>query len=124
QKFRHAILIGPTSEYEESLISLCPLNEKDEYLLQHGGSYRRVNDGTTFMVHPDIALPDSSAILDTIEKIVAPHGKDLIKLYFSVVHPSYPILQKKVFLEKYTQSYRAFPPPLLASVYALACTWW
>lgn len=62
--------------------------------------------------------------LDTIEAIVAPHGPALISLYFRIVHPSFPILHKRVYLEKYSRTYREFSPPLLAAVYILALNWW
>lgn len=62
--------------------------------------------------------------LDRIESIVAPHGAALIKLYFRIVHPSFPILHKKVYLEKYGRTHREFSPPLLAAVYILALSWW
>ena len=55
---------------------------------------------------------------------MAPHGEELIKLYFRIVHPSFPILHKKVYLEKYSRSHREFSPPLLAAVYVLALNWW
>ena len=62
--------------------------------------------------------------LDNIELIVAPHGQALINLYFRIVHPSFPILHKRVFLEKYQRTHREFSPPLLAAVYILALNWW
>jgi hypothetical protein len=40
------------------------------------------------------------------------------------VHPSFPVLHKKVFLEKYARTHREFSPPLLAAVYILALNWW
>ena len=62
--------------------------------------------------------------LDAIERIVAPHGQSLINFYFRIVHPSFPILHKKVFLEKYSRTHREFSPPLLAAVYILTLHWW
>jgi len=62
--------------------------------------------------------------LDAIEQVVAPHGKALIDIYFRIVHPSFPILDKPVFLEKYARSHREFSPPCLAGVYILASSWW
>ncbi|KAA8627145.1 nitrogen regulatory protein OTam [Pyrenophora tritici-repentis] len=56
--------------------------------------------------------------------VVAPHGSALIRLFFRIVHPSFPILHKKVFLEKYDRTHREFSPPLLAAVYLLALNWW
>jgi len=48
----------------------------------------------------------------------------LIRLFFRIVHPSFPILHKNVFLEKYERTHREFSPPLLAAVYLLALNWW
>jgi len=62
--------------------------------------------------------------LDAIEQIVAPHGLALIKIFFRIVHPSFPVLHKRVFLEKYGRTHREFSPPLLAVVYILALNWW
>jgi hypothetical protein len=62
--------------------------------------------------------------VEAIESIVAPHGRKLIDLYFRIVHPGFPIIQKTVFYEKYDHSYREFSPPLLAAVYILAINWW
>jgi hypothetical protein len=67
---------------------------------------------------------DELGDLDAIESLVAPHGHSLIHLYFRIVHPSFPILHKKVFLEKYERTHREFSPPLLAAVYILALNWW
>jgi hypothetical protein len=62
--------------------------------------------------------------LDLVESIVQPHGRALVDLYFRIVHPSFPIMNKKVFLEKYERTYREFTPPILAAVYILALNWW
>jgi hypothetical protein len=62
--------------------------------------------------------------LDAIEAIITPHGKSLVDLYFRIVFPSFPILHKEVYLEKYSRSYREFSPPLLAAVYLLALQYW
>ncbi|PUU75186.1 fungal-specific transcription factor domain-domain-containing protein [Tuber borchii] len=128
QGHRHSQLIGPTSEYEPCLIDLCPFDQKDEYMLSSaGGSFRRASDEITFLMFPDHPTQNHSEIfddLDAIERIVAPHGQSLINLYFRIVHPSFPILHKKVFLEKYSRTHREFSPPLLAAVYILALHWW
>lgn len=128
QSHRHSQLIGPTSEYEACLIDLCPFDSKDEYSLPSTGrSFRRVSDEATFLVFPDYPTQNHVEIfddLDAIERIVTPHGGSLINLYFRIVHPSFPILHKRVFLEKYARSHREFSPPLLAAVYILALNWW
>jgi hypothetical protein len=69
-------------------------------------------------------VDDELANLDIVESIVQPHGRALVDLYFRIIHPSFPIMHKKVFLEKYDRTYREFTPPVLAAVYILALTWW
>jgi hypothetical protein len=99
---------------------------KSEVQLIHG-SLRRVSSTEAFLLFPD---PDTQGYsdelydLDAIENIIKPHGKPLVDLYFRIVHPSYPILHKEVYLEKYSRSYREFSPPLLAAVYLLALQYW
>jgi hypothetical protein len=86
-----------------------------------------VSDFDTFLMLPDQGTQghgDEMADLDAIECVVAPHGPALINLYFRIIHPSFPILHKKVYLEKYSRTHREFSPPLLAAVYILALNWW
>ena len=120
---RHSHLIGPTAEYEGVLIDLCPFDAKDEYGLAQGGSFRRIDRDTAFLLYPD-PKEESYELLDAIESVVAPHGEKLVKLYFRIIHPSFPILHQRVWFEKYSRSHREFSPPLLAAVYILALHWW
>lgn len=71
-----------------------------------------------------VEVDDELANLDLVESIVQPHGRALVDLYFRIVHPSFPIMDKKVFLEKYARTHREFTPPILAAVYILALNWW
>lgn len=90
-------------------------------------SLRKVGTNTQFVLKDDQSkqsYQNMSDDVDAIEKFVAPHGQILIDLYFRIIHPSYPILHKKVFLEKYSRTHREFSAPLLAAVYALAIQWW
>lgn len=90
-------------------------------------SFRHVSDNDLFVLHPDAGTEmyeDEIEDLDAIENIVAPHRRALIDLYFRVIHPSFPIIHKKVYLEKYERSHREFSPALLAAVYILAMTYW
>ncbi|KAK4504972.1 hypothetical protein PRZ48_002935 [Zasmidium cellare] len=86
-------------------------------------------------VHPLAAfriIPDASTSgwdqerddIDEIESTAQGHGAELVELFFRIVHPSFPVLHKDVFLEKYERSYREFSPPLLAAVYLLASGYW
>lgn len=90
-------------------------------------SLRKVGDRTQFVLKDDQSKQLYQNMLndvDAIEKFVAPHGQILIDLYFRIIHPLYPILHKKVFLEKYSRTHREFSAPLLAAVYVLAIHWW
>lgn len=90
-------------------------------------SLRKVGSRTQFVLTDDQSKQSYQSMsndVDSIEKFVAPHGQILIDLYFRIIHPSYPILHKKVFLEKYSRTHREFSAPLLAAVYALAIQWW
>lgn len=126
QNDRYSQYIGPTTDFEPSLINLSPFDPHDESLLSRG-TLRKVSENDTFLMLPDHDTPGHEHVTqdaDKIESIVAPHGRRLIDLYFRVVHPGFPILQKQVFLEKYERSYREFSPPILAAVYIIAINWW
>ncbi|KAI1800280.1 fungal-specific transcription factor domain-containing protein [Daldinia bambusicola] len=126
QEDRYSQYIGPTTDFEPSLINLSPFDPQDESLLARG-TLRKVSDNDTFLMLPDSATPGHEHQyddVDEIQRLVAPHGRKLIDLYFEVVHPAFPILQKNVFYEKYDRNYREFSPPLLAAVYILAINWW
>lgn len=126
QNDRYSQYIGPTTDFEPSLINLSTFDPHDESLLSRG-TLRKVSDDETFLMLPDHATPGFEHIIedaDAIEAVVAPHGRKLIDIYFEVVHPAFPIVQKHVFLEKYDRSHREFSPPILAAVYILAINWW
>ena len=126
QSDRYSQHIGPTTDFEPSLIDLSTFDPQDESLLSRG-TLRKVSPHTTFLMLPDHSTPGYENIEednDEIEAIVAPHGPALVDLYFHVIHPSFPIIQKKVFLEKYARSYREFSPAVLAAMYILAINWW
>jgi len=62
--------------------------------------------------------------LESISGIISPHGPALLDIYFRVVHPSFPIIQKHVFLERMQNGDRNVSPALLAGIYLLALNWW
>jgi hypothetical protein len=126
QSHRYSKILGLTSEYEPTLLSLPNFAPKNDLTLGPI-AFRKVTADECFVLLPDSNTEyhaDEARDLDTIESIVAPHGSALIHLYFRIVHPSFPILHKKVYLEKYDRTHREFSPPLLAAVYILALNWW
>ncbi|TVY29666.1 Transcriptional activator protein [Lachnellula hyalina] len=125
QNRQHSQYLGQTTEYDTRLINLSPFNGRGEYVSMPG-TLRRVSPKTHFIMKSEsqAEVDDELANLDLVESIVQPHGQALVDLYFRIVHPSFPIMHKKVFLEKYDRTYREFTPPVLAAVYILALNWW
>lgn len=126
QNDRYSQYIGPTTDFEPSILELSQFDPHDESLLSRG-TLRKVSDVDTFLMLPDYSTTGYEHLeddADAIESIVAPHGPKLLELYFRVIHPNFPILQKTVFLEKYSRNHREFSPPILAAVYILAINWW
>ncbi|KAK1983555.1 fungal-specific transcription factor domain-containing protein [Colletotrichum cereale] len=116
----HSEYVGNTNYREPSLLDLHRPHDPAVR------SVRRLDESTVFLIHRDRETSSESqriADLDAIEKVVHPLGSTLVNLYFRIVHPSFPVLHKKVFLEKYARSYHEFSPPLLAAVYLLALDW-
>ncbi|KAJ6094896.1 hypothetical protein N7467_002409 [Penicillium canescens] len=120
----HSEYIGPASYHEPELLDLRPSAIS---FADHERCYpRRVNQSAAFITYPD---KDSAsemqriADLDRIEESIRPLGPTLVNLYFRIMHRTFPILDKGVFLEKYARSYREFSPPLLAAVYLVALDW-
>jgi hypothetical protein len=126
QNHQHSKILGLTSEFESTLVALHSAGPKGELTLG-AVNIRKVTPNDAFLLLPDsgtMCHEDELRDLDTIESIASPHGQELINLYFRIVHPTFPILHKKVFLEKYARTHREFSPPLLAGVYLLASNWW
>ncbi|KAJ5747762.1 uncharacterized protein N7511_009458 [Penicillium nucicola] len=120
----HSEFIGPASYHEPELLDLRP--SAISFTDSERCYPRRVNQSAAFITYPD---KDSAsemqriADLDRIEESIRPLGPTLVNLYFRIMHRTFPILDKGVFLEKYARSYREFSPPLLAAVYLVALDW-
>lgn len=126
QTHRHATFLGPSSDFEQSLLHSASLVSHDEITIGPV-ALRKVGLTDTFLQTLDestLSHPQEISQLDAVETLVAPHGHELIRLYFRIVHPSFPILHKRVWLEKYDRTHREFSPPCLAFVYILALHWW
>jgi hypothetical protein len=125
QNHRHSALLGPSSLYESRLLSG---STQSDLPVGPSSLLRRVSPSQTFLLTPDAGTRNHAqepSDLSAIEALVSPHGQALINLYFRIVHPSFPILHKRVFLEKYARcAHLEFSPPLLAAVYILALNWW
>lgn len=124
---RSSFYVGPTSIYDPIFLENITLDKIDQFNISKTDCIRKVANDVQFTLRDDFSeslYERSERDSDTVEQYVAPHGKTLIDLYFQTVHPSFPILHKKIFLEKYARTHREFGAPLLAAVYLLAIQWW
>lgn len=125
----HAEYVGPTDYRDPILLDLHrprPPPSPDGLASTPSELARRLDDQTIFIVRPDETVASESqriADLDAIEEAVHPLGRTLVDLYFRIVHPSFPILHKDVFISKHRISHRHFAPSLLAAVYLVALDW-
>lgn len=141
EKSRFSELIGPGGEYDCQLLQSTripePVSSRDAENTPSRGvlgatAMRKVHDNVFFQMTPDIEVSQNlrkgdnwdEVYVEDVESLVHPHGPMLINLYFRIVHPSFPILHKNVFLEKYNRTYLEISAHLLAAVYALAVCWW
>jgi hypothetical protein len=128
QNRQSSSVLGATSDFDAAIVRSLPVNAKGECIsnIPSPQTLRRPNQSVYFTMRPDTAeeMDQELKHLDAIEALVAPHGPELVNLYFRIVHPSYPILHKKVFLEKHGRSYRESTPMGLGSVYLMALNWW
>jgi hypothetical protein len=137
---RYNGLSGPWTPFH---LDYCQFDGRDEYTFPSGSSIRRVSANTSFSLKKYSGTQVRSeeiGLLDQIERVVAPHGPRLVNLYFRIIHPSFPVLDKRyvllnslvwpmlivirVFLEKYERTHREFSPACLGGVYLLALDWW
>ncbi|KAI4617909.1 hypothetical protein J4E83_006242 [Alternaria metachromatica] len=126
QRRQHSRYIGLSSPFDSLLIGLSQFDTRNESTFDLG-TLRRVNDHECFIMLPDENTQDfagESEALGQVEQLVHPHGPALLDLYFQVVHPNYPIIQKHLFVERYRRGDRGFSPALLAGMYILALNWW
>ncbi|CAI6337818.1 unnamed protein product [Periconia digitata] len=72
----------------------------------------------------NVPSPDRTRDIDAIEAYVEPHGDKLVRLFWKMVHPTYPIIHKQNFINMYSESYRQIDAPLLGAVYLIATNWW
>jgi hypothetical protein len=112
QQTRYIRYIGPSDELDTHLLALRPVDERQETRFPDGSSCRRVSRDTHFALIPysrTQVRAQEIEELDTIESIVAPHGTSLLNLYFSIIHPCFPILDKKSVIDIRCRSIPSLP---------------
>ncbi|EPE09501.1 nitrogen regulatory protein otam [Ophiostoma piceae UAMH 11346] len=125
----HFKYIGPGSLHEDMLLDFIDPSFRYHNVADESKKFCRLAEGMTFLGRSDASTLYSSDDKDdteAVEKLVRPHGPALVDLFFRIVHPSYPIIHKALFLEKYNRpnGYQGFTAPLLGAVYLLALDWW
>lgn len=123
QNLHHSQFIGPNDildVYNPAVLNELP--QRDSKANKSAINVRFVHPSTAFRIVPDTG--STEAIVDEIEDTVQGHGSELVNLYFRIIHPSFPIIHRAVFIEKYQRSYREFSPPLLAAIYLLSSGYW
>lgn len=131
ERYRYSTYISPTHPtlLPTLLLSLPfapsqPITtNSDEYKLNETTSLRRISHTELFLLTDDPGVEQDAKDVDRIQTLVQNCGDQLVKLYFRIVHPSFPILHKGLFLEKFYRSIYEVSPPLLAAVYLLALNW-
>lgn len=124
---RSSFYVGPTSVYDINIINSIASDNMGRIPISSTSSLRKVSPNVHFLLRDD---HDQSRHIrqeqeaDMVERLIYPHGRILVDIFFKLVHPFFPILHERVFLEKYARSYRELSAPLLASVYSLALQWW
>ena len=131
EKYRYSTYIAPSHPtLLPTLLLSLPFNPSrplsscsDEYKLNHTTSLRRISNTELFLLTDDPGVEQDPKEVDKIQSLVQGCGGHLVKLYFRIVHPSFPILHKGLWLEKFDRSIYELSPPLLAAVYLLALNW-
>ncbi|QID85909.1 Fungal specific transcription factor [Saccharomyces pastorianus] len=124
---RSSFFVGPTSVFDLNLTKHVRLDNVDQIQLSKTLSLRKVSPTAQFILQDDFdsALHSKQEYeVDLVENLVHPHGYLLVEIFFKLIHPFLPILHERVFLEKYSRSYRELTAPLLASIYSLALQYW
>ncbi|KAL1310489.1 hypothetical protein AAFC00_000778 [Neodothiora populina] len=122
----HAHYVGMTEPFSFPRFCL-PVGSSLKNVQGGQVTIRKVGQETIFTIHEDqgtVGYDSEDSRRDAIQDIVGPHGPELVRLYFRVVHPSFPIVHKGVWLEKYDRSVREFTAASLGAMYLLASSYW
>lgn len=122
----HAHYVGLTEPFSFPRFTL-PVGSSQKNVQGGQVTVRKVEGETIFTIHEDqgtVGYDTEASRRDAVQEIVGPHGPELVALYFRVVHPSFPILHRAVYLEKYERSLHEFTAASLGAVYLLASSYW
>ncbi|EXJ86695.1 hypothetical protein A1O3_03648 [Capronia epimyces CBS 606.96] len=116
----HCQHISPASSFTPALTGFREANG-------HGQRIRWVSPNDAFLLVPDMGTPaysEQRADVEAVEALVRPYIRTLHDIYFRIVYPTFPVLHRPVWIEKYGRSPFEFAPASLAVVYLLATQYW
>lgn len=122
----HAHFVGLTGPFSFPRFSL-PVGTSQKNVQSGQVSVRKVDRDTIFTISEDqgtVGHDSETSRVEALQEIIGPHGRELVDLYFRVVHPSFPIMHKGVYIEKYERSYHEFTAASLGAVYLLGSLYW
>ena len=108
------------------------LSERDEIAADIIQVYRGGSEPEDHPIHfllllngsPDYASRAMRVASDAIEMIVGPYGPALVRLFFKLIHPMFPVVSKVRFLRQYSVDKESIPASLRGAIYGLACLFW
>ncbi|KAK7202726.1 transcriptional regulatory protein, partial [Myxozyma melibiosi] len=120
---RYISYIGTSAEHDPILMDYYGFDNRDR------ASLPAVGPDFLTKRHPnpsgrDDTIGGNLAEVRKIQDIIGNFGRQLVGLYFRIVHASLPILHKEEFLEKYYRNPSELSPSLLAGLYVFAINWW
>ena len=132
---RTPVYMGINGEQDPHVLSAFQLSIVSE-LGEIDAKMRQVHSGGPDASDPpvhfallleEIPAADAAAISrasDEIERLVAPYGPSLVRLFFRNIHRSWPVLIKARFLRLYHDEKLQLPASLRGAVYLLASAFW
>ncbi|EXJ95150.1 hypothetical protein A1O1_00269 [Capronia coronata CBS 617.96] len=123
----HCRYFSVSGSFEPAMMAARSTSMYREIEVATGGTLRWVGPTDAFLLIPDLGTPgylEERQEVETVESLVSPHGRTLLDIYFRVVYPSFPVLYRDVYMEKYIRSPLEFSPSSLAAVYLLAIRFW
>ncbi|OQU99844.1 Fungal specific transcription factor domain-containing protein isoform 2 [Cladophialophora immunda] len=121
---RTVLYAGFSSDQDVNLLRHLPFDETQSFGTDNWRVWKAFPHETApayFTSYPDFLLDCRGGIydLESVGRMVRPHQASLMDLYYSYVHPQYPILESRETLERAIKA-RSVPSSLLAGMYVAA----
>ena len=114
--------IGPTTELEPIILDLASTGE--DVISQ--GAYRKADRNTTFLfdqISTEKNAGSSMTALKTFDRLIGLHSLPLLRIYMSIIHPNFPIIEQEFLLDCTTARRSNVDPALLGAIYTVTIPW-